>query len=174
MVYIGDSRARNPNRSWWNKPEINNMTEAMTSVGCRDQGKRWHDWCPGRPGLSSRRWSLREDATTGCKNELPCFLSFSHLLLCPQPPHVRPSRCQLTREPRKRGKAKKKKKRHWKANESNRPRFNPWVGTISWRREWLPTPVLLPGEFHGQMSLVDVHYGKFGKQNNNLYFHNAF
>lgn len=119
MVYIGDSRARNPNRSWWNKPEINNMTEAMTSVGCRDQGKRWHDWCPGRPGLSSRRWSLREDATTGCKNELPCFLSFSHLLLCPQPPHVRPSRCQLTREPRKRGKAKKKKKRHWKANESN-------------------------------------------------------
>lgn len=110
MVYTGDSRARNPNRSWWNKPEINNMTEAMTSVGCRDQGKRWHDWCPGRPGLSSRRWSLREDATTGRKNELPCFLSFSHLLLCPQPPHVRPSRCQLTREPRKRGKAKKKKK----------------------------------------------------------------
>ena len=25
---------------------------------------------------------------------------------------------------------------------------------IPWRREWLPTPVLLPGEFHGQRSLV--------------------
>ena len=24
----------------------------------------------------------------------------------------------------------------------------------SWRREWLPTPVLLPGEFHRQRSLV--------------------
>ena len=31
--------------------------------------------------------------------------------------------------------------------------FNPWVGKIPWRREWLPTPVFLPGEFHGQRSL---------------------
>ena len=23
-----------------------------------------------------------------------------------------------------------------------------------WRREWQPTPVFLPGKFHGQMSLV--------------------
>ena len=34
------------------------------------------------------------------------------------------------------------------------PMFDPWVGKIPWRREWLPTPVLLPGEFHGQRSLV--------------------
>ena len=33
-------------------------------------------------------------------------------------------------------------------------RFDPWVGTIPWRREWLPTPVFLPGEFHGQRNLV--------------------
>ena len=26
--------------------------------------------------------------------------------------------------------------------------------TIPWRREWLPTPVFLPGEFHGQRSLA--------------------
>ena len=32
--------------------------------------------------------------------------------------------------------------------------FVPWVGKIPWRREWLPTPVFLPGEFHGQRSLV--------------------
>ena len=25
---------------------------------------------------------------------------------------------------------------------------------IPWRREWLPTPVLLPGEFHGQRRLA--------------------
>ena len=30
----------------------------------------------------------------------------------------------------------------------------PWVGKIPWRREWLPTPVFLPGEFHGQVSLA--------------------
>ena len=29
-----------------------------------------------------------------------------------------------------------------------------WVGKFPWRREWQPTSVLLPGEFHGQRSLV--------------------
>ena len=32
--------------------------------------------------------------------------------------------------------------------------FDPWVTTILWRREWLPTPVFLFGEFLGQKSLV--------------------
>ena len=32
--------------------------------------------------------------------------------------------------------------------------FNPWVGKIPWRRAWQPTPVFLPGESHGQRSLV--------------------
>ena len=32
--------------------------------------------------------------------------------------------------------------------------FDPWVGKIPWRREWLPTPVFLPGEFHEQRSQV--------------------
>ena len=35
-----------------------------------------------------------------------------------------------------------------------RPGFDSWVGKIPWRREWLPTPVLLPGETHGQRSLA--------------------
>ena len=30
------------------------------------------------------------------------------------------------------------------------PRFDPQVRKIPQRREWQPTPVLLPGEFHGQ------------------------
>ena len=33
-------------------------------------------------------------------------------------------------------------------------RFDPWVGKIPWRRKWLPTPVILPGESHEQRSLV--------------------
>ena len=31
-----------------------------------------------------------------------------------------------------------------------------WVGKIPWRRAWQPTPVL-PGESHGQRSLVGYH-----------------
>ena len=38
--------------------------------------------------------------------------------------------------------------------QCRRCRFKPWVGKIPWRREWLPTPVVLPGEFYGQRSLV--------------------
>ena len=37
--------------------------------------------------------------------------------------------------------------------QCRRPRFDPWVGKIPWRRKWLPTPVFLPGEFHGQRGL---------------------
>ena len=33
-------------------------------------------------------------------------------------------------------------------------KFDPWVGKIPWRRAQPPTPVFLPGEFHGQSSLV--------------------
>ena len=29
-----------------------------------------------------------------------------------------------------------------------------WVSKIPWRREWQPTPTFLPGELHGQKSLV--------------------
>ena len=35
-----------------------------------------------------------------------------------------------------------------------RHRFDPWVRKIPWRRKQQPTPVFLPGEFHGQRSLV--------------------
>ena len=39
-----------------------------------------------------------------------------------------------------------------------------WVQSLGledpWRREWLPTPVFWPGEFHGQRSLV----GSWGRR----------
>ena len=38
--------------------------------------------------------------------------------------------------------------------QRRRPRFDPWVGKIPWRREWQPTPVFLPGDFYGQRSLA--------------------
>ena len=35
-----------------------------------------------------------------------------------------------------------------------RATVSPWTGKISWRKKWQPTPVFLPGESHGQRSLV--------------------
>ena len=34
------------------------------------------------------------------------------------------------------------------------PGFDPWVGKMPWKRAWQPTAVFLPGESHGQRSLV--------------------
>ena len=45
------------------------------------------------------------------------------------------------------------------------PGFDPWVGKIPWRREWLPTPVFLPGKSHGQRSLVGIAHGGHKKSN---------
>ena len=36
---------------------------------------------------------------------------------------------------------------------------DPWIGKIPWSREWLPTPVSLPGEFHRQKSLGGSVHG---------------
>ena len=46
------------------------------------------------------------------------------------------------------------------AGDTKRLGFDPWVGKIPWQREWHPTPVFLPGESHGQRSLVN--YGPWG------------
>ena len=40
------------------------------------------------------------------------------------------------------------------ACQCKKPRFDPWIGKIPWRREWLPTPVFFTGKSHGQRSLV--------------------
>ena len=38
--------------------------------------------------------------------------------------------------------------------QCGRPGFDPWVEKIPWRKKWQPTPVLLPGKFHGRRMLV--------------------
>ena len=40
------------------------------------------------------------------------------------------------------------------AGDGSRWKFNPRAGKIPWRRVWQPTAVFLPGESHGQRSLV--------------------
>ena len=44
------------------------------------------------------------------------------------------------------------KKKNLPANR--RHGFSSWVRQIPWRRKWQPTAVFLPGETHGQRSLV--------------------
>ena len=43
-----------------------------------------------------------------------------------------------------------------------RRRFDPWVQKIPWSRKWQPAPVFLPGESHGQRSLVG--YSPWGRK----------
>ena len=40
--------------------------------------------------------------------------------------------------------------------------FDPWVWKIPWRRKWQPTQFLLPGESHGQRSLMG--YSPWGRK----------
>ena len=57
--------------------------------------------------------------------------------------------------------------------QCRRPRFDPWVRKIPWRRKWQPTPVSFSGESHGQRSLVD--YSPQGRRESDmteqLHFH---
>ena len=57
--------------------------------------------------------------------------------------------------------------------QSRRPRFHPWVRKIPWKKEWLPTPVFLPGKFHGQKSLegYSLWSGKESDTTERLHFH---
>ena len=47
--------------------------------------------------------------------------------------------------------------------------FDPPVGKIPWRRKWQPTPVFLPGESHGQRSLVG--YSPWGHHESDMAEH---
>ena len=47
----------------------------------------------------------------------------------------------------------------YQCRRSKRPVFTPWVRKIPWSRKWQPTPVFLPGKFHGQRSLWATVHG---------------
>ena len=48
----------------------------------------------------------------------------------------------------------KKQKTTCQCRRRKRWELDPWVKKISWRRKWQPVLVFLPGESHGQRSLV--------------------
>ena len=49
------------------------------------------------------------------------------------------------------------------ARQCRRRGLDPWLRKIRWRRKWQPTPVFLPGEFHGQRGLAG--YSPWGRKN---------
>ena len=51
--------------------------------------------------------------------------------------------------------------RRWK-----RHGFDPWVGKIPWEKEMATTPVGLPGESHGQRSLMG--YGPWSRKESDM------
>ena len=47
-----------------------------------------------------------------------------------------------------------------------------WVGKITSRRKWLPTPAFLPGEFHGERSLgLQYMWSQSQTGQSDLHFH---
>ena len=50
--------------------------------------------------------------------------------------------------------------------QCERPGFDPWVGKIPCRREWLLTPVFWPGESHEQKSLEG--YSPWGRKESDM------
>ena len=50
------------------------------------------------------------------------------------------------------------------ADRCRQLRFDPWVRKVPWNRKWQPTPVFLPGKFHGQKSLMGYSPGGHTEQ----------
>ena len=50
--------------------------------------------------------------------------------------------------------------------QCSRDGFDPWMGKVPWRRKWQSIPVFLPGESHGQRSLVS--YSPWGHKESDM------
>ena len=93
-----------------------------------------HPEAPNPLGPTSARVSLFQDIQVLAKQRDPWTMKLHCLLIgCPLVWWLRQLRICL---------------------QCRRPRFDPWVRKIPWRREWQSPPVFLDGEFHGQRSLV--------------------
>ena len=84
------------------------------------------------------------------------LLTKSLSLVVDRPSHIREARgAQRHRHSFARPRTCSGKESTCQGRRQKRHGFDPWVGMISWKRKWQPTPVFLPGESHGQRSLAD-------------------
>ena len=89
-------------------------------------------------------------------------LHFDFSLSCIGEGHGNPLQCSCLENPRDGGAwwaalygvAQSQTQLKRLSSSSRRHQFSLWVGKIPWRGEWLPPPVFLPGESHGQRSLA--------------------
>ena len=99
------------------------------------------------PSMSLKEMLLNQEK---CIVDLTCLLQIpsSNQLVCPNVPQGCPGDSVVKNQP-----ATASDMRHG---------FDAWVGKILWRRKWQPTPIFLPGNFHGQRSLTG--YSPRGRQ----------
>ena len=61
--------------------------------------------------------------------------------------------------------------------QCRRPRFDPWVWKISWRRKWLLTPIFLPREFQDKRAWWATVHGiirvRYDSATNTSWYENA-
>ena len=135
-------------RVWEQLPlPLKTLVAYLTSIKCNSL------WWSHPPGLSSFLvclfWPSLGHILYFCHLPFPsCKLTSYRLLISPPLSHCQgfPG-CSAVKESA------------FQCRKCRRPKFNPWVGMIPWRRE--PTPVFLPGESHGWRSPVGYSPGDF-------------
>ena len=142
--------------------------------------RQWHPTPVLLPGKSHGRRSLVGCSPCGCEElDMTERLPFHFSLSCSGEGNGNPLQCSCLENPRDGGAwwtavygvSQSRTQLKWLGSSSSmimglpswlsgkestcrRLRFDPWVGTVPWRRKLQPTPVFLPGGSHGQRSLV--------------------
>ena len=123
----------------WKDPDVGKDWGQKEKRVSEDKMAGWRPWCnwheigqtpgdgEGQGGLACcSPWSHTESDMTGQLND--------HKKRLPGGARGKESVCQCRR--------------------CKRCGFDPWVKKIPWSKKWHPTPVFLPGKFHGQRSVA--------------------
>ena len=111
------------------QPELNQTTEVKKSKNSDETAECYYDLSTGGRGMAMLQ--IQEDTSRPQGQDISSQYNY-----CGLPRWLRWWRICL---------------------QCRRPGFNLWVRKIPWRREWLPTSVFFPGEFHGRAWRTVVH-----------------
>ena len=126
------------------------------------EGKRSRRWAAGRTHALLLSWGLRDEVNTPTGSLGPQS-SASHVILTPLHRRSQSFRFSISHPYNTIHKQWKSfpggsgsKESAWNAGD---PGLIPGSGRLPWRRKWQPIPIFLPGEPHGQRSLVAIVHG---------------